>query len=97
MNRVRTLPAHTPVPAHDGRMTNGVTMTECAIHTVQLQEGHFTAIVHSRPGSDISAVAYLDEEEVEAHITLLRNSVEDARLLDAGKAPIHAAPTLVRQ
>lgn len=71
-------------------------MTECAIHTVELPEGHFAAIVLSHPERVRGTIAFLDRDEVEAHITLLRNAMEDAELLDAGKQPIHAAESLRR-
>lgn len=83
-------------PAHNGVMKRCVTMTECAIHTVQLAEGHFASLVLSRPNSDTAAISFLDRDEVEAHITLLRNAIEDAERLDAGLGPIHATPSLRR-
>jgi len=97
MSRPRTAPASMVAPAHNGVLKTCVTMTEAAIHTAELPEGHFASLVLSRPNSEIAAIAFLDREEVEAHITLLRNAIEDADLLDAGKEPIHAAPSLRRQ
>ena len=71
-------------------------MTECAIHTVELEEGHFASLVLSRPNSDVAAIAFLDRDEVTAHIKLLLNAIEDADRLDQGLAPIHAASSLRR-
>jgi hypothetical protein len=84
-------------PTHGGAIKPCLVMTECAIHTVELAEGHFAAIVHSLPGEKgPAAIAFLDRDEVEAHILLLRNAMEDAERLDAGKPAIHATPSLVR-
>jgi hypothetical protein len=77
-------------------MKKCVVMTEAAIHTVELAEGHFAAMVFSRPQSEIAAMVILDPEEAEAQIQLLRNAIEDAERLEAGKAPIHAAESLRR-
>jgi hypothetical protein len=96
MSRARTVPATMPAPAHGGVEKQCVVMIEAAIHTIELAEGHFAAIVLSRPSSDIAAIAILDRDEVEAHIQLLRNAMEDAELLDAGKAPIHTTESLRR-
>jgi hypothetical protein len=62
-----------------------VVATECAIHTITLPEGSFSAIVHSVPEAGIAMIAILDHDEVEEHIRLLRNAVEDAKRLDAGQ------------
>ena len=96
MSRPRTVPATMQAPAQNGVLENCVVMTESAIHTIDLPEGHFAAIVHSRPTSDVAAIAILDRDEVEAHILLLRNAIEDAERLDAGLMTIHAAPSLRR-
>ncbi len=96
MTRARTLPASMDAPVHGGGTKRCVTMTEVAIHTVTLEEGSFAALVLSRPISDVGAISFMDREEVEAHITLLRNAMEDAERLDAGLATKHAAPSLVR-
>jgi hypothetical protein len=98
MSRARTLEATMKdVPCHGGVLKDCVVMTETAIHTIELPEGHFAAIVFSRgAASPIGAISILDEDEVEAHILLLRNAMEDAKRLDAGQETIHAAPTLRR-
>lgn len=96
MSRPRTVSATMLAPAHNGVIKTCVVMTECAIHTIDLPEGHFAAIVESRPNNDIAAITILDRDEVEAHITLLRNAMEDAERLDAGLATLHAAPSLRR-
>lgn len=96
MPRARQTEAVIEAPGHNGVMKRCVVMTECAIHTIELAEGHFASIVHSRPQSEIAAIAILDRDEVEAHITFLRNAMEDAERLDAGLAPIHAAESIVR-
>ena len=84
-------------PAHNGEMRRCITMTETAIHTITLAEGSFACIVLSLPGSDKpAAIAVLDRDEVEAHITILRNAMDDAERMDAGKAPINFTPSLRR-
>jgi hypothetical protein len=96
-SRPRTLPPFIQAPTHGDVTKICRVMTECAIHTVTLPEGSFAVIVHSLPGHDGPAVvSFLDPDEVEAHITLLRNASDDAQRLDAGRAPIHAAPSLRR-
>jgi hypothetical protein len=98
MSRPRTVQPVIEAPTHGGTIKPCITMTEEAIHTVTLQEGSFAAIVFSLPGPKGPAViSFLDRDEVEIHITLLRNAMEDAERIDAGKAPIHATPSLVRQ
>lgn len=96
MSRPRTLPPVMAAPAHGGAEKQCVVMNETAIHTIELPEGHFAAIVLSRPISGIGVIAILDRDEVEAHIQLLRNAMEDAERLDAGKPTIHAAESLRR-
>jgi len=66
--------------------------TETAIHTVELDEGHFAAIVQAQQGKTggVAILAILDRGEVEDHIRLLRNAMEDAERLDAGLPTIHA-------
>lgn len=96
-NRSRTVAATMVAAAHLGVLKRCVVMTETAIHTIELPEGHFAAIVQSRPNSDIAAISILDRDEVEAHIQLLRNAMEDAERLDSGKPTIHAAESLTRQ
>ncbi|GAA3708288.1 hypothetical protein GCM10022268_17030 [Sphingomonas cynarae] len=95
MSRARTVPALMITPTHsrpEGACS--IPMTETAIHTRALPEGHFAAIVMSRPESvgklGLSVVAILDRDEVEEHIRLLRNAMEDAELLDAGLSTKHA-------
>lgn len=96
MGRARTVDATMMAPVHGGGEKRSVVMTEAAIHTIELPEGYFAAIVLSRPVSDIAAIAILDRDEVETHIALLRNAIEDAERLDAGLAVKHAAPSLRR-
>lgn len=96
MARPRTVPPFIDAPTHGGRIVNCRTATECAIHTAGLPEGHFVALVLSNPDREDGAVAILDRDEVEAHITLLRNAIEDAERLDQGKSTVHAAHSLRR-
>ncbi|MFL6864058.1 MAG: hypothetical protein ACJ8DZ_13775 [Allosphingosinicella sp.] len=96
MSRARTVPPVIEAPTHGGVIKPCIVMTESAIHTVTLDEGSFAAIVLSLPGSGSAVLAILDEDEVEAHIMFLRNAIADAKLIDAGKAPIHAAQSLRR-
>jgi hypothetical protein len=97
MPRARTVAPSMEAPTHNGIVKRCLTMTECAVHTVSLPEGHFTALVHSNPGPDGKAVIdIIDHDEVEALIILMRNSVEDAKRLDSGRAAINATPSLRR-
>ena len=93
MGRSRTLPPVMMAPTHSH--PEGVpsfVANECAIHTITLPEGHFAAIVQSQEGptGGASIIGVLDREEVEEHIRLLRNAMEDAERLDAGLPTIHA-------
>lgn len=97
MSRPRTVPALMFAPTHSRPEGTRVrTVTESAIHTVGLPEGHFAAIVMSRPepvGSafpNLTVIAFLDRGDVEEHIRLLKNAMEDAERLDAGLPMIHA-------
>lgn len=97
MSRPRTVPRAMFAPTHSRpEGTRARLVTETAIHTVALPEGHFASIVMSRPepaGSpftDLTTIAILDRDEVEEHIRLLRNAMEDAERLDAGLPMIHA-------
>jgi uncharacterized small protein (DUF1192 family) len=96
MSRERTVPAVMEAPTHNGVMKRCVVMTETAIHTIALPEGHFTAMVFSRTESDVAAIVILDRDEAEAQIALLQNAIEDAERLDAGLSTKHAAESLVR-
>lgn len=77
------------VPGHNGRVLTALTATETAIHTIELPEGHFASIVLAN-ASGQSMIAILDRDELEDHIRLLRNAMEDAERLDAGLPTIHA-------
>lgn len=93
MARTRTVPSVMMAPSHSH--PEGVpcfVANESAIHTVALPEGHFAAIVTALEGptGGTAIIAFLDRDEVEEHIRLLRNAMEDAELLDAGLPPIHA-------
>jgi hypothetical protein len=92
----REVPSVITAPVHGGGEKPCVTMTECAIHTMEVEGKHYAAIVHSRPDLRTGSIAILDRAEVEAHITLLRNAIEDAERLDAGLGTIHAAESLRR-
>lgn len=96
MPRARTVPAFIEAPTHSGGVQPCRVMTEAAIHTVTLPEGSFACIVHSLANGQLATISILDRDEVEAHIRLLRNAMEDAERLDRGQAPIHAAESLRR-
>lgn len=96
MPRRRTVPPILTAPSHNGFEKQCTVMTETAIHTVALPEGHFASIVLTRPDSDEGAIAILDRDETEAHIQLLQNAIDDANRLDRGEATRHAAPSLRR-
>ncbi|WP_324694550.1 hypothetical protein [Novosphingobium sp. RL4] len=97
MSRARILPPVVDMLTHEQGMKPCLVSTSTAFHTVALNSGNFAAIVLNDPGAPIGAVAFLDREEVEAHITLLRNAIDDAERLDRGQSPIHASPSIVRQ
>jgi len=97
MGRARTVPPVMDAPGHNGVMRRCVVMTECAISTIKLPEGAFACIVASLPNPKRPAsIMLLDRAEVEAHITLLRNAMDDANRIEAGLAPIHSTPSLRR-
>lgn len=88
--RQRTTDATMEAPTHGGMFKECAVMTEVAVHTVTLPEGSFAAIVHSNPGPDGKAyIAFLDRSEIDDLITLLRNAIDDADLIDAGQPPVH--------
>lgn len=101
MSRARTTGPVMAAPTHSH--PEGIpcfVMNECAIHTVTLPEGAFSAIVHAceGPTGGVAVIAILDHDEVEEHIRLLRNAVEDAKRLDNGlkgrpAASIEAPPS----
>jgi hypothetical protein len=97
MPRPRSVPAFIEAPTHSGGVQPCRVMTECAIHTVTLPEGSFACIVPSLAGGQLAVLQILDRDEVEAHITILRNAMDDAERIDRGEAPIHATPSLARQ
>lgn len=90
MNRERTVPPFIDAPTHSGGVQACRVMTETAIHTVTLAEGSFAAIVNSLAGGQLASICILDRDEVEHHIGLLRNAMEDAERIDQGLAPVHA-------
>lgn len=90
MGRDRTVPDVINAPVHGGTVKPCLSMNETAFHTVGLTEGHFAALVLSRNGDDAACIAILDRDDVEAHVTLLRNAMEDAERLDKGLPAIHA-------
>jgi hypothetical protein len=96
MPRPRTVAAFLEAPTHSGGVQPCRTMTETAIHTVTLAEGSFACIVNSLSDGRLATICILDRDEVETHITLLRNAMEDAERLDQGLEPIHAAESLRR-
>ncbi|MBS67244.1 MAG: hypothetical protein Tp170SUR191951_37 [Prokaryotic dsDNA virus sp.] len=89
MNRPRTVPAVISAPTHSGQADCDV-MTESAIHTISLVEGSFAAIVQSNPGTGKACISILDRDEIEEHIRLLRNAIEDAERINRGLPTIHA-------
>lgn len=96
MPRRRTVPPVLTAPSHNGVEKRCTVMTETAVHTVALPEGHFASIVLSRPTSDEGAIAILDRDETEAAIQLLQNAIDDADRLDRGEAALRGAPSLRR-
>ena len=96
MPRARSVPEFIEAPTHSGGVQPARVMTESAIHTITLPEGSFACIVQSLGHGKLAAISILDRDEVEAHIQLLRNAMDDAERLDRGQAPVHAAESLVR-
>lgn len=92
----RILPRVMEMLTHDQGMKPCMVTTSAAIHTVLLGKGYYAALVMNAPEIPFGAVAFLDREEIEAQIRLLRNAIDDADRLKAGKAPIHATPSLRR-
>ena len=92
MSRLRIVPPAMMTPTHGGGIKPAIVVTECAIHTVTLApHGSFAAIVHSNPGENgLAVISFLDRDEVEEHIRLLRNAIDDADRIDAGLEPTHA-------
>lgn len=94
----RILPATIYAQTHDQGDKQCVVSTSSAISTVTLSNGHsYAAIVQNQQGCPMGYITLLDRAEFEAHVALLRNAIEDAERLDAGKHPLHAAPTFTRQ
>lgn len=96
MGRQRTVPPVMDAPTHANGVKPCVVMTANAVHSMTLPEGTFTALVFDNDQGTRGAIAILDHDDVEALITLLRNSDEDARRIDAGKPTIHASPSTSR-
>ena len=91
MSRIRHVPPVMRAPVHSGETKNCTVMTDVAVHTITLEQGSFAALVLSNGDGGTSVISILDEDDVEAHIALLRNAIEDAKLLDSGHATKHAA------
>ncbi len=96
MPRERTTGPIMDAPVHGGGTAQAVVMTESAISTITLAEGSFACFVQSTPGCPFAAISILDRDEVEAHILLLRNAMEDAERIDQGLPAIHATESLRR-
>lgn len=73
MSRPRTVPPTLEAPVHGGAIKRCAVLTEVAIHTIALPEGHFAAIVFSNPAAPFGAMAIIDKDEAEAQIQLLKN------------------------
>lgn len=92
--RTRILPPVVMAPSHSH--PEGIpcfVATEGAIHTITLAPyGSFAAIVTAceGPSGGVAVLSVLDRGEVEEHIRLLRNAMEDAERVDRGLPPIHA-------
>jgi len=96
-NRHRTVPPVLDCPVHSGGVKASIVMVNQAVHTIELPEGHFAALVLDRPGLHTAAVAIMDRADIEATIALLQNAIDDADRLDRGLSAIHAPPTETRQ
>jgi hypothetical protein len=93
----RELPPFLYLPVHgSNEPIPCVVCTSTAIHTVGLPEGHFAIMVQHRAGRPFGYASIIDADEAETMILFLRNAIEDAKLLDAGKEPIHCASSLTR-
>ena len=92
--RTRILPPVVMAPSHSH--PEGVPCfvgTETAISTMTLGHfGSFAAIVVAceGPSGGVAVLSVLDRDEVEEHIRLLRNAIDDAERVDQGLPPIHA-------
>lgn len=92
----KNLPLTMTVPTHDQGNKKCIVCTSVAIHTTTLGDESFASIALNQPEAPVGAVAFLDRAEVEAHIALLQNAIDDAGNLNAGRAVEHAAPSLIR-
>lgn len=93
MGRDRRVPDVMEAPSHKGEMKPCVMMTETAVSTIGLEEGHFACVVFSRPDLDNGAVVVLDRDEWESMKRLMDNAMEDAERADRGEPMIHASPS----
>jgi hypothetical protein len=87
MGRARTVAPIMDAPTHHG-IKPCITVTANAVHTVQLPEGAFTALVLDKPDSGRGVIAIMDHDDVEALIALLRLADEDAARMDRGEPPL---------
>lgn len=81
---------------HDQGMKDCFVATTSAVHTVGIDGQYVAALVINQPGCPIGAVILLNRTEMDAHIALLRNAIDDAERMAKGLSPIHAAPSLRR-
>lgn len=91
MGRSRTVGPVIEALGHGGVVRTCRVMTEIAISTVELPEGHFASIVLSLPNNRFASLAILDRDDVEATIELLRNAMDDADRGDRGEPMVTVA------
>lgn len=94
MSRPRNLPPAMMAPSHSH--PEGVPCfvgNETAIATIALPEGNFASIVTAQEGPTGGAaiIVVLDRDEVELHIRLLRQAMDDAERMDAGLPPLQGS------
>jgi hypothetical protein len=89
MPRDREMPPVMESHTYGGVMRQCLVVTELDVTTVRLREGHFVCLALSRPDLETGMVMVMDRDEMEFMAQTMQNAMEDADLLDAGKAPTH--------
>lgn len=92
---VRVLPPVVESPVQEGGRKPCMVMTGEMVTTITLEDGRsYAAVTYSRPDLEVGAIAILSRDEVEAHVMLLRNAIDDAERANRGEQMIHASPSM---
>lgn len=85
----RRLPPVMEMMTHDQGMKPCAAMTDCAVHTITMEDGRaFAAMVFNERECPIGATVVLNRAEAEAQIALLQNALDDADRINSGKPPL---------